>query len=88
MMARISFRANRSVLKTAVAVPTKYVLVGAVAFCGLVAVGSALSLREATKNNGKKEAARSLATGLMAGAGGYFLAKFLKTLIVERNKAC
>ncbi len=76
-----SFRANQSVGKVILAMPTKFVLLVAIAICGVIAVGGALAAAQGVKDKKYKEAAGAAAVGA-AGAGGfYFLNKFINTLI-------
>jgi hypothetical protein len=76
-----SFAANRSIGKTMLAMPTKFVLLAFVTICGLFAVGGILAGLEALEKKKHKEAAKNLATGAVGAFGFYHLKKLILKLV-------
>ena len=62
-----TWTATRSLWKTALVLPTKFVLAWGIAFCGLLAVGGMISGTKELKNRQYGKAAKQFAIGAVAG---------------------
>lgn len=62
-----TWTANRSLWKTALVLPTKFVLAWGIALCGLLAVGGMISGTKELKNRQYGKAAKQFAIGAVAG---------------------
>jgi TPR repeat protein len=79
---RKSFVSNLSIGKTIVVLPTKFILVGLITFCGLFAVGGTLAGIESVEKKKHKEAAKLLAIGAASAVGFYKLKQLIGKLVM------
>jgi len=84
----LSFRANNSLLKMLLVMPSKVVCVAVTVLVGLFSVVAASAAIEAVKEKKYGEAAAMGASSAAAGAGFVSLTKFLKSLIKKSKKSC
>ena len=77
----ISFTANRSVGKTIVVMATKFVLVGLIAFCALLALEGLVGGLKAQRKRDYEEAAAKYITGAIGAFGVYHLQKLIGTFV-------
>ena len=87
----LSFRANNSLLKMFIVIPSKLVCVAVTVLVGLLALGAALAAINAVKEKKIGEAIAMGATSAAAGAGFVSLTRFLKSLIKkskEQRRVC
>jgi hypothetical protein len=77
----ISFAANRSVGKTIVVIATKFILVGLIAFCALLALEGLVGGLKAQKKRDYEEAVAKYITGAIGAFGVYHLQKLIATFV-------
>lgn len=75
--ARLSFAANQNIGKTIVVVATKFMLVGLIAFCALLALEGIFGGIKAQKKRDYQEAAAKYITGALGVFGVYRLQKMI-----------
>jgi hypothetical protein len=81
----ISYAANRSVGKTIVVMATKFVLVGLIAFCALLALEGIVDGLKAQKKGDYEEAAAKYITGAIGAFGVYQLRKLIATFVRDNS---
>jgi hypothetical protein len=79
----LSYRANQNVGKTIVAMATKFVLVGLIAFCALLALEGLFGGIKAQRKRDYEEAAAKYITGVLGAFGVYHLHKLIATFVRE-----
>lgn len=79
----MSFNANRNIGKTIVAMATKYVLVGLIAFCALLALEGIFGGLKAQRKRDYQEAAAKYITGALGAFGVYHLHKLITKFVRE-----
>lgn len=79
----MSFKANHSIGKTIVAVATKFVLVGLIAFCALLALEGIFGGIKAQRKRDYQEAAARYITGALGAFGVYHLHKLIAKFVQE-----
>lgn len=80
----MSYRANQNVGKTIMAMATKFVLVGLIVFCALLALEGLISGIKAQNKRDYKEAAAKYITGALGAIAVYHLHKLIATFVRER----
>ena len=80
-----SFAANQTIGKTIVAVATKFVLVGLIAFCALLALEGLVGGFKAAKKRDYEEAAGKFITGAIGAFGVYHLQKLIAKFVRENK---
>ncbi len=84
MSFRESLVANESILRAALAVPAKFILIVLIVLCGLMALGGARSGMDELKKGNRDRAAMQFAIAAAAGLGAGFFHRLIKKLIKER----
>jgi hypothetical protein len=80
---RMSYVANQNVGKTVVVMATKFVLVGLIAFCALLALEGIVDGFKAQRKRDYEEAAAKYITGALGAFGVYQLRKLIATFVKE-----
>jgi hypothetical protein len=79
----MSYRANQNIGKTIVAMATKFILVGLIAFCALLALEGLIGGIKAQRKRDYEEAAAKYITGALGAFGVYHLHKLITTFVRE-----
>jgi len=77
----LSYKANGNIGKTIVAVPTKFVLVGLIAFCALLALERIVGGIKAQRKGDYEDATAKYLTGAIGAFGVYHLQKLISTFV-------
>lgn len=77
----LSYKANESIGKTIVVVPTKFVLVGLIAFCALLALEGIVGGIKAQRKRDYEDATAKYLTGAIGAFGVYHLHKLISKFV-------